>query len=83
VITDLSNSDVVFTLTKTDNTMKIAASNKNGLDLTSNNAFCNHTAQGVVVFNFSVKVFEASRSDRLKDFKLAKKHTRCEDSNTE
>lgn len=72
---DLSNSDVTLVLTRTDNKMKMVTSSKNGLDLTSNNEFCNHTAQGVVVFNFSVNTFEVNRSDRLKDFKLAKKHT--------
>jgi hypothetical protein len=57
VTADWSNPDVVFAFTRMASTMNDAASRKNGLDLTSNNQFCNHTALGVVVFNFSAKTF--------------------------
>lgn len=48
---------------------------KNGLDRRPNNQFCNHTKAGTVAFNFSAEI------DRLKDFKLAKKHHKREDLN--
>jgi hypothetical protein len=79
-IVALSNSAVTLALTTTVMTTKIVASSKNGLDLTSNNQFCNHTALKVVLFNFSGIELQ---SDRLKDFKMAKKDTKREDSNNQ
>ncbi|MEM3024655.1 MAG: hypothetical protein QXW37_05440 [Candidatus Nitrosotenuis sp.] len=61
-------------------TAKIVVSSKNGLDLTLNNQFCNHTGLKVVLFNFSGV---ESQPDRLKDFKMAKKDTKREDSNAQ
>lgn len=48
---------------------------KKGLDRRPNNQFCNHTKASAVAFNFSGEI------DRLKDFKIAKKHHRREDPN--
>lgn len=58
---------------------------KNGLDLTPNNQFCNHIQLRILLFNFSATLlnhFSSQASDRLKDFKMARKDSRCEDSHT-
>lgn len=70
-----SKSCVTLVSTKTDSTTNTVTKIKNGRDLRPNNQFCNHTKASAVTFNFSVEI------DRLKDFKIAKKHHMREDPN--